>query len=113
MNPAIQNLKALSDAVSAAYANFPVAEVNDHCVRVAVNRDAEYPWHSHPDSDELFVVLKGELTIEFKADAAVTLLPGDFFTVATGKVHRTIARGRTVNLCFESSNAKTVFQSLS
>ncbi len=82
---------------------------DDHCLRLAVNQDSTYDWHPHPDTDELFVVLEGELVVEARGAGAVTLRPGDTFTVPAESIHRTIARGRTVNLCFESKAATTVF----
>jgi mannose-6-phosphate isomerase-like protein (cupin superfamily) len=104
----LQNLKQLSDSVSEKYKNFVVSEVNDACLRLAVF-DGLYEWHRHPDSAELFIVLEGELRIEFADEDALALKPGDTFTVPAGKIHRTIATGRTVNLCFELTQARTEF----
>ncbi|HID72353.1 TPA: hypothetical protein EYP38_00295 [Candidatus Micrarchaeota archaeon] len=42
-----------------------VARVNDPVVRMALCR-GEYHWHSHSGEDELFYVLKGNLTIQMK-----------------------------------------------
>ncbi len=106
-----QNLKRLSDSITEKYKNFIVSEVNDACLRLAVN-EGTYDWHRHPDSQELFMVLEGELRIEFAQRDAVILLPGDVFTVPAGEVHRTIAIGRTVNLCFELTEAQTEFVSM-
>ena len=103
-----QNVKRLSDSISEKYKNFIVSEINDACLRLAVN-EGVYEWHRHPDSQELFFVLEGELRIEFARRDFVTLGPGDVFTVAAGEVHRTIAVGRTVNLCFELTRAQTEF----
>ena len=103
-----RNIKILSDAVVERRDNFMLEQVDDSCVRLAVNHDI-YPWHSHPDSDECFIVLEGKLTVEFQDKPAVTLKPNDFFLVKAGVVHRTVPHGRTVNLCFEKANAETVF----
>lgn len=83
------------------YTNFVVAEVNDHVVRAAV-MDGEFHWHKHDDCDELFIVVEGELFIDFD-DHTVSLSPGDLFTVPANVLHRTRANGRTVNLCFEKA----------
>ncbi len=104
-----KNLNLISKAVKDQHKNFVVADVNNHCLRMAVMDEKTFPWHVHPDSDELFLILEGELIIEFKEESAVHLKPGDFYKVTAGKVHRTIAVGRTVNLCFESTAAETVF----
>lgn len=104
-----QNLTFLAKGISENHKNVMVNEVNDHCLRLAVMQDATYDWHQHPNSDELFIVLEGELTVEFGDNKSVVLTPGDSFTVQAGKTHRTIAKGRTVNLCFETTKAETVF----
>ena len=107
-NTAPKNLNILSNAVTALHKNFVLDEVNNHCLRMAVMDGKTYPWHSHPNSDELFLILEGELIIEFKEGGSVVLGPGDVHKVQAGKIHRTIAVGRTVNLCFESTSAETV-----
>ena len=104
----IKNLKKLSDEVSAPHENFIVSEINDSCLRLAVN-EGEYPWHYHSNSDELFIVLEGELTIEFQNEPTVTLKPKDTLLIPKGKIHKTKANGRTVNLCFEKLDSDSVF----
>jgi mannose-6-phosphate isomerase-like protein (cupin superfamily) len=104
-----KSLSHISRSVTEQHKNFILDEINDHCLRMAVMEEKTYPWHSHPDSDELFVILEGKLVIEFQDAPAVTLEPGEFHKVAAGKIHRTIAVGRTVNLCFEATVAETVF----
>lgn len=84
------------------YTNFVVGEVNDHVVRAAVI-DGEFHWHKHEFCDELFLVIEGELFIDFE-DRTVSLLPGDIYTVKANVLHRTRSRGRTVNLCFEKAD---------
>jgi mannose-6-phosphate isomerase-like protein (cupin superfamily) len=106
---ATNNLSFLSNLVTESHKNFVLGEVNNHCLRMAVMDEKTYPWHSHPNSDELFLILEGKLIIEFEDNNKVALGPGDFHKVQAGKVHRTIAIGRTVNLCFESTTAETVF----
>ena len=88
--------------------NVVINRVNESCLRLAVF-EGEYPWHSHPDSDELFLVLEGRLEIELTDRPGVVLGPGDAFTVPAGVIHRTRARQRSVNLCFEHLTAETRF----
>jgi mannose-6-phosphate isomerase-like protein (cupin superfamily) len=104
----VKNLKGLSDAVTKSHENFLVSEINDSCLRLAVN-EGEYPWHYHLNSDELFIVLEGELTIEFRDRPKVNLKSQDTFLVQKGMTHRTIASGRTVNLCIEKTKLDTSF----
>ena len=103
-----ENLKTLSDTVTKSHENLLVSEINDSCLRLAVN-EGEFPWHYHSNSDELFLVLEGVLTIEFHDRLQVTLKPYDTFLVHRGLIHRTRARGRTVNLCIEKTQADTTF----
>ena len=47
----------------------------------------EFVWHSHPDSDEAFLVLDGELQIDFR-DGSETLGPGEMLIVPQGVEHK-------------------------
>lgn len=105
----VRNLKMLSDSVLERHQNFVVGEVNESCLRIAVNEAFTYEWHRHPDSDEMFMVLEGELRIEYPTGESWSLRPGDVCTVPRGQVHRTRADARTVNLCFEHTKAPTEF----
>jgi mannose-6-phosphate isomerase-like protein (cupin superfamily) len=71
--------------------------------------DGQYRWHFHPDKDELFLVVAGELCIEFEYGAKIVLRPWQSLVVPAGAVHRTLAVGRTVNVTFERQCAETVF----
>jgi mannose-6-phosphate isomerase-like protein (cupin superfamily) len=99
-------LKPTADAVTDTYRNFVLSQVNDHCVRMAVMQ-GEYRWHRHPRSDETFLVLEGCLTIDLAGGQTIVLHPGEMFTIPAKTVHRTRASVRTVNVCFERSDAYT------
>jgi mannose-6-phosphate isomerase-like protein (cupin superfamily) len=60
--------------------------MNDYDVRVVRTR-GEFTWHSHPDTDELFLVLTGTLTIRLD-DREVELGPGHIFVVPRGTRHQ-------------------------
>jgi mannose-6-phosphate isomerase-like protein (cupin superfamily) len=90
------------------YRNLVLNRVNAACLRLAV-MSGDYPWHHHPHSDELFLVVEGRLTIELADGRSLTLGPWQALTVPAGMVHRTRAETRTVNLCFEDLAAETVF----
>ena len=62
-----------------------VAGFNGHDVMVVKGR-GQFPWHSHPDTDDLFLVLKGRLTIRLR-DGDVTLGEGELFVVPEGVEH--------------------------
>lgn len=107
--PAVIDLAVLHEAVTDEYWNRSLAAVNDHEVRLSV-MTTPFDWHRHPDSDESFLVLEGELVIAF-VDREVRLQPGQLLTVPRGVVHRTRPGGtRSVNLTFERRDAATVFE---
>ncbi len=62
-----------------------VAAFNGHDVMV-VKVKGEFVWHSHPDTDDFFFVLKGNLTIKLR-DGDVRLGPGDLYVVPKGVEH--------------------------
>jgi len=106
--PTIVNPLQDSRSIPEDYHNRQVAAVNDHEVRMSV-MTAGFAWHSHPESDETFLVIDGELVIEFQ-DREVVLGKGDMLTVPKGVVHRTRPNGpRSVNLTFEKRDALTTF----
>jgi mannose-6-phosphate isomerase-like protein (cupin superfamily) len=73
-----------------------VASYNDNDVCV-VRVEGEFVWHKHDDTDDLFLVLDGELDIELR-DRTVTLGPGDLYVVPKGIEHRPCARKGEVKL---------------
>ena len=62
-----------------------VGEFNGHDLMV-VKVQGEFNWHSHADTDDFFLVLKGRLTIQMR-DGNVTLGPGEMFVVPKGVEH--------------------------
>ncbi|MGH8775111.1 MAG: cupin domain-containing protein [Jiangellaceae bacterium] len=62
-----------------------VGRLNDYNVRL-VKVEGEFVWHSHQDTDELFIVLGGELTIQLR-DGEVVLGPREMFVVPRGVEH--------------------------
>lgn len=95
-------------AVTEEYRNQVLSQMNTSCLRLAV-LNGDYPWHQHPQSDELFLVVEGRLEIELAEGRTLSLGPGQSVVVPAGTVHRTRGVGRTVNLCFEAKAAETVF----
>lgn len=78
-----------------------VAGFNGHDVMV-VKVEGEFVWHSHDDTDDFFLVLKGILDIEMR-DRTVTLGPGEMFIVPKGVEHRPVAREEVHMLLIEPS----------
>ena len=63
-----------------------VAVLNDYDLRV-VRTQGEFTRHSHPETDEVFLVLSGSLTIRMD-DGEVTLGPGQLYVVPKGTPHQ-------------------------
>src|SRR5207237_3221483 len=63
-----------------------VAQMNDYHFKL-VKIQGEFVWHSHADTDEVFIVLDGELTIQFR-DGEVVLGAGEMFVVPKGVEHK-------------------------
>jgi mannose-6-phosphate isomerase-like protein (cupin superfamily) len=100
---------SLSRLVREAYRNVSLGVVNDHEIRMSVMTE-QYCWHRHPDSDETFYGVDGELIIEFEGSELI-VKPGQFVTVPAGTLHRTRPAGkRSVNLTFERVGAGTIFR---
>ena len=66
-----------------------VAQMNDVQFKL-VRVEGDFIWHSHPDTDETFIVLEGELAIDFR-DGRVTLRSGEMFVVPRGVEHKPFA----------------------
>src|SRR6266581_9379905 len=66
-----------------------VAEMNDYQFKL-VKLQGEFVWHDHKDTDEVFLVLNGQMEIGFR-DQTVTLRAGEMFVVPKGVEHITRA----------------------
>ena len=64
-----------------------VASYNGNDIMV-VKFAGEFPFHDHPDSDDFFLVLDGEVTLDQKDGPSVTLGPGELCVVPAGVTHR-------------------------
>lgn len=62
-----------------------IAEINDYDVKI-VKLQGEFTWHRHPETDEFFLVIDGQLTVQLR-DADVVLGPGELFVVPRGVEH--------------------------
>lgn len=66
-----------------------VAQLNDYHFKVAKVL-GEFVWHDHPETDEVFLVLKGRLEIQFR-DGSVRLNENEMFVVPKGVEHKPVA----------------------
>jgi mannose-6-phosphate isomerase-like protein (cupin superfamily) len=79
------NLDAMLARFAEHWSPKKVAQVNDYDVRI-VKLQGEFTWHRHADTDELFLVLDGELIIQMR-DRNVVLAPRELFVVPRGVEH--------------------------
>jgi mannose-6-phosphate isomerase-like protein (cupin superfamily) len=80
------NLAAKLAAFDGVFEPKIVGELNDYKI-VVVKAKGEFVWHSHPDTDDFFLVLAGRLTVQLR-DRDVELGPGELFVVPRGVEHR-------------------------
>src|SRR6187399_304625 len=76
-----------------------VARLNDYEIKL-VRLKGEFVWHTHEDTDELFLVIDGVLTIQ-RRDGDVTLQPGQLYVVPRGVEHCPIADGEVRAMLIE------------
>lgn len=83
------NLEAKLATFSEYFQPRTVSQFNGHDIMV-VKTKGEFVWHKHDDTDDFFLVLKGNLIIELR-DRKVRLGPGELFVVPKGVEHRPVA----------------------
>ncbi|EPS2706634.1 cupin domain-containing protein [Cronobacter turicensis] len=66
-----------------------IAQMNDYQFKI-VKIEGDFIWHSHPETDEAFIVVEGELRIDFR-DGHVLVSPGELYVVPKGVEHKTSA----------------------
>lgn len=99
------DIDAKLDAIEEYWAPKLVGELNGQHVKLA-KLCGEFDWHHHPDADELFLVLEGELRIEFRADPDAHLSEGQFRIVPAGIDHRPVAEEEAQVLLFEPAGTR-------
>jgi mannose-6-phosphate isomerase-like protein (cupin superfamily) len=90
------NLAEKLDQFTEHFAPKIIARYNDNEVRL-VKAEGELVWHKHDETDELFLIIDGELDMEFR-DRIVTVRPGELLIVPRGVEHRPTARRGEVKL---------------
>lgn len=76
-----------------------IAKMNDYQFKIA-KIEGDFIWHSHPNTDETFIVLEGKLRIDFR-DGSVTLEQGEMFVVPQGVEHKPYAENEVKLLLIE------------
>ncbi len=76
-----------------------IAEMNDYQFKV-VKLQGDFVWHDHKDTDETFIVIEGDLRIDFR-DGAVHVSTGEMFVVPKGVEHKPYAENEVKMLLIE------------
>ena len=93
------NLAEKLSLLSKYWSPMVVAAFNGHDIMV-VKVKGRFVWHSHPDTDDFFLVISGRLTIEMR-DGSVVLGPGELFVAPRGVEHCPVAEEETELLLIE------------
>ena len=80
------NLKEKLSKFSEHWSPKVIAEMNDYQFKL-VKIQGEFIWHNHEDTDETFIVIEGEMKIEFENET-LELNEGDMFVVPKGVEHK-------------------------
>jgi mannose-6-phosphate isomerase-like protein (cupin superfamily) len=84
------DLAAAASALPDLWSPRVVGRVNDQYLKVA-RVHGEFVWHAHAAEDELFLVLRGRLRLDFEDRPPVVLGPGECHVVPRGVRHRPVA----------------------
>jgi len=78
-----------------------IAEMNDYCFKLSKFK-SDFVWHKHDDTDETFIVIDGEMQIDFR-DGKVVLKTGEMFVVPKGIEHKPYAENECRLMLIEPS----------
>ncbi len=76
-----------------------IAQMNDYHIKLA-KIEGKFNWHNHPETDELFLVVKGNLNIHFR-DGVISLNEGEMYVVLKGVEHKPVAEAECHILLIE------------
>ena len=94
------NLKEKGSLIPNLYQYEVVARMNDHTFTLVRVRERTLDFHSHPDSDEVFLVVEGRMELEFR-NSTVELNAGEMCVVPKGVEHRPICTEEVTCLLIE------------
>ena len=83
------NIKQKLELFSEHWSPKIISELNDYQIKLVKIKDS-FVWHSHEDTDELFLVIEGSMKIEFKEET-IELNEGEMYVVPKGVTHKTYA----------------------
>lgn len=101
VSPAKQSINLIRkfDLIAEQWSPRVVAEMNDYQFKVA-RLQGDFIWHAHAETDEAFLVLDGQLRLDFR-DGSVTLGSGELYVVPRGVEHKPYAEDEVKLLLIE------------
>jgi mannose-6-phosphate isomerase-like protein (cupin superfamily) len=90
MNTEVINIADKFSQFSDRWAPKIIAKMNNYHFKLARIK-GEFIWHSHQDTDEVFIVMQGEMTIHFR-EQEINLKEGEMFVVPQGVEHKPVAK---------------------
>lgn len=94
MTATVTNVREALDEIDDVWSPRILARINDYAVKV-VKVQGEFVWHSHSATDELFLVVRGQLDIDLRdadGERRVSLAQDDAFVIPRGVEHRPVSR---------------------
>ena len=98
------NLKQEAESLQSYWSPKILGQVNDQYIKVAKLK-GDLTWHKHDTEDELFLVLAGNLRIEY-TDHFVDLAQGDFHVVARGTMHNPTCENECLIALIETTTTR-------
>ena len=105
MNETVSNVRQALADIDELWSPRPLARINDYAVK-AVRVLGEFVWHRHSATDEMFLVVSGELDIDLRdadGERRVHLCAEEVFVVPRGVEHRPVSRYGAEILLLEPS----------
>jgi len=103
-----QNILEQFGSVKKYFSPKIVGEVNDVFIKLAKVKGQDVPWHTHDGEDELFLIIKGSLTMELRGKNSAILEESDFFIVEKGVEHRVHSEDECWLMLIENKNTKHI-----
>ena len=97
-----QNVHKMASRLTESFERVMVGQVDDYCAFL-VRIDGSYLFHQHP-KDEMYLVLEGELAVDYADGTTVMLGAGDTLVARAGEKHRSRSETEAVALIFKAED---------
>jgi len=94
------NIKEICNQISDLWAPKIIAQFNDNHIKLVCIK-GDFTWHAHKDTDEVFILIEGEMRIDFR-DNYVLLKKGELYVIPKGIEHKPYSENESKLLLIES-----------